>query len=173
VVVGVAMEVVVAAAVAMVVVAAATPGLAAAATLGSLDVEVAADSEAALGSEVAGVAAAGSLSTGLVVTTDSVMTTGSVTTTGSMGEPAADPGERAACAKSHDLTLLLGLTGAAAPGTCSPSATWKTNGDLMSAHRQVGAARGTHGPTWRRCLQPPVKLKPRCWPCFQLRRVRG
>src|SRR6516164_2704627 len=140
------MEVVVAAAVAMVVVAAATPGLAAAATLGSL-----------------GVAAAGSLSTGLVVTTDSVMTTGSVTTTGSMGEPAADPGERAACAKSHDLTLLLGLTGAAAPGTCSPSATWKTNGDLMSAHRQVGAARGTHGPTWRRCLQPPVKLKPRCW----------
>ena len=109
-VVGVAMEVVVAAAVAMVVVAAATPGLAAAATLGSLDVEVAADSEAALGSEVAGVAAAGSMTSGSV-------TSGSVA---GVGGPAAYPGERAACAKSHDLTA--GLTEDAVIGLEVPQA---------------------------------------------------
>src|SRR6516165_5362732 len=69
---------------------------------GSLDAEVAARSELvarselAAGSEVAGAAAAGS---------------GSVTSGGPMiggpGGPAAHPGERAACAKSHDLAAGL------------------------------------------------------------------
>ena len=69
---------------------------------GSLDAEVAARSElvarseVAAGSEVAGAAAAGS---------------GSVTSGGPMiggpGGPAAHPGERAACAKSHDLAAGL------------------------------------------------------------------
>ena len=95
--------------------AAATPGLVAATPAGSpldaevaagsevaaasgssLDAEVAARSEVAAGSEVAGAAAAGS---------------GSVTSGGPMiggpGGPAAHPGERAACAKSHDLAAGL------------------------------------------------------------------
>jgi len=100
--------------------AAATPGLVAATSAGSpLDAEVAAGSEVApasglldaevaarselvarsevaAGSEVAGAAAAGS---------------GSVTSGGPMiggpGGPAAHPGERAACAKSHDLAAGL------------------------------------------------------------------
>ena len=77
---------------------AAASGLQVAATAGSsLDAEVAARSEVAAGSEVAGAAAAGS---------------GSVTSGGPMiggpGGPAAHPGERAACAKSHD--LAAGLT---------------------------------------------------------------
>src|SRR6516225_1185267 len=66
----------------------------AAASGSSLDAEVAARSEVAAGSEVAGAAAAGS---------------GSVTSGGPMiggpGGPAAHPGERAACAKSHDLAV--------------------------------------------------------------------
>ena len=62
-------------------VVAATADLEVAATAGSLDAEVAA------GSELAGAAAAGSVTSGSVV-----------------GGPAAFPGERAACAKSHDLT---------------------------------------------------------------------
>ena len=89
----------------MVVAAAATAGLEVAATPGSpLDAEVAAGSEVATGSEVAGAAAAGSLASGSVaagsVTTGTVMTSGSVTSR----PPAANPGEGAACAKSHDLT---------------------------------------------------------------------
>ena len=73
---------------------------------GSLDAEVAARSElvarseVAAGSEVAGAAAAGS---------------GSVTSGGPMiggpGGPAAHPGERAACAKSHDLAAGLTVLG--------------------------------------------------------------
>ena len=75
--------------------------VAAMAGLSSVDAEVALGSEAAEGSEVAGAAAAGSVTTGS-------MTTGSMTTTDSVvGEPAADPGERAARAKSHDLTVAL------------------------------------------------------------------
>ena len=77
--------------------AATPPGLVAATSAGSpLDAEVAARSEVAAGSEVAGAAAAGS---------------GSVTSGGPMiggpGGPAAHPGERAACAKSHDLAAGL------------------------------------------------------------------
>ena len=68
----------------------------AAASGSSLDAEVAARSGLAAGSEVAGAAAAGS---------------GSVTSGGPMiggpGGPAAHPGERAACAKSHDLAAGL------------------------------------------------------------------
>src|SRR6516165_6724125 len=97
--------------------AAATPGLIAATSAGSpldaevaagsevaaasgssLDAEVAARSEVAAGSEVADAAAAGS---------------GSVTSGGPViggpGGPAAHPGERAACAKSHDLAAGLAV----------------------------------------------------------------
>src|SRR6516164_6660303 len=80
---------------------------------GLLDAEVAARSElvarseVAAGSEVAGAAAAGS---------------GSVTSGGPMiggpGGPAAHPGERAACAKSHDLAV----TKATPPGSSRPRA---------------------------------------------------
>ena len=79
----------------------AASGLQVAATAGSsLDAEVAARSEVAAGSEVAGAAAAGS---------------GSVTSGGPMiggpGGHAAHPGERAACAKSHDLAAGLTVLG--------------------------------------------------------------
>ena len=86
-------------------VAAATSGLevapvsgleVAAASGSSLDAEVAARSEVAAGSEVAGAAAADSCSVTTGTMTTGTMTTGTV-------EPAADPGEHAACAKSHDL----------------------------------------------------------------------
>ena len=64
--------------------------------------ELVARSEVAAGSEVAGAAAAGS---------------GSVTSGGPMiggpGGPAAHPGERAACAKSHDLAAGLAVQMAA------------------------------------------------------------
>ena len=84
---------------------AATLGLEVAAAAGSsLDAEVAA------GSEVAGVAAAGSMTSGSV-------TSGSVA---GVGGPAAYPGERAACAKSHDLTA--GLTEDAVIGLEVPQA---------------------------------------------------
>jgi len=97
--------------------AAAMPGLEVAATSGlevapasglevaaasgsSLDAEVAARSEVAAGSGVAGAAAAGSLASGS-------MTSGPMIGVGGLGGPAAHPGERAACAKSHDLTVSL------------------------------------------------------------------
>ena len=63
----------------------------------SLDVAVAARSEVVAGFEVAGAAAAASLASGLPTT--GTMTTGT-------GGPAAHPGERAAYAKSHDLTAI-------------------------------------------------------------------
>jgi hypothetical protein len=83
---------------------AATPGWSeVAATAGlSLDAEVATvsslDAELAAGSEVAGAAAAGSLASGSVTSGPMI---------GGLGGPAAHPGERAACAKSHDLTAGL------------------------------------------------------------------
>ena len=73
---------------------------------GSLDAEVAARSalvarsEVAAGSEVAGAGAAGSMTSGTV--TSGTVTSGTVTSGTVVGGPAADPGERAACAKSHD-----------------------------------------------------------------------
>ena len=72
----------------------------AAASGSSVDAEVAARSEGAAGSEVAGAAAAGSLAFG-------PMTTGTMTTGSVVRGPAAYPGERAARAKSHDLTAGL------------------------------------------------------------------
>src|SRR6516164_10257095 len=68
------------------VMAAATPGFA----------EVAAASEVAWGSEVAGAAAAGSVAAGTAAA--GPMPSGSVISR----PPAANPGEGAACAKSHD-----------------------------------------------------------------------
>ena len=107
--------------------AAATPGLVAATPAGSpldaevaagsevaaasgssLDAEVAARSEVAAGSEVAGAAAAGSVTSGGPMI-------------GGPGGPAAHPGERAACAKSHDLEA--GLTEDAVVGLEAPQAT--------------------------------------------------
>ena len=64
----------------------------AAASGSSLDAEVAARSEVAAGSEVAGAAAAGSVTSGGPMI-------------GGPGGHAAHPGERAACAKSHDLAV--------------------------------------------------------------------
>jgi hypothetical protein len=85
---------VVAAAMVVAAAAEAAAGLEVAATAGSLGAEVAAGSEGAAAAAAA--AAAGSLTFGSVVT-----------------GPAAYPGGRAACAKSHDRpqprTLLLGL----------------------------------------------------------------
>ena len=72
----------------------------AAASGSSLDAEVAARSGLAAGSEVAGAAAAGSLASGS-------MTSGPMIGVGGLGGPAAHPGERAACAKSHDLAADL------------------------------------------------------------------
>ena len=112
-----AMAVVVAA---MVVAAAAMPGLEVVATSGlevapasglevaaasgsSLDAEVAARSEVAAGSEVAGAAAAGSLASGSMTSGGPMI--------GGPGEPAAHPGERAACARSHDLAAGLTVLG--------------------------------------------------------------
>ena len=116
--------------------AAATPGLVAATSAGSpLDAEVAAGSEVApasglldaeaaarselvarsevaAGSEVAGAAAAGSLTSGLVTSGPMI---------GGPGGPAAHPGERAACAKSHD--LAAGLTEYAVVGLEARQAT--------------------------------------------------
>src|SRR6516162_5926432 len=83
----------------MVVAAAATAGLEVAATAGSVDVEVAAASEVAWGSEVAGAAAAGSVAAGTAAA--GPMPSGSVISR----PPAANPGEGAACAKSHDLAV--------------------------------------------------------------------
>jgi hypothetical protein len=83
----------------------AAPGLEVVDAAGSsLDVEVAARSEVAAGSEVAGAAAAGSLASGSV-TTFTMTTMGTVTS--GMGGPAAHPGERAACAKSQQLTAAV------------------------------------------------------------------
>ena len=71
-----------------------------AATAGSsLDAEVAARSEVAAGSEVAGAAAAASLASGSMTSGGPMI--------GGPGGPAAHPGERAACAKSHDLAAGL------------------------------------------------------------------
>ena len=97
-----AMEVVAAAVAAAMVAAglevAATSGLEVVAMAGSsLDVEVAPPSEVAAGSEVAGAAVAGSLALGS-------MTCGPMIGVGELGEPAARPGEHAACANSHGLT---------------------------------------------------------------------
>ena len=77
----------------------ASPRRVAAASGSSLDAEVAARSGLAAGSEVAGAAAAGSLASGS-------MTSGPMVG-GPGGGPAAHPGERAACAKSHDLAADL------------------------------------------------------------------
>ena len=93
---------------------AAASGLQVAATAGSsLDAEVAARSEVAAGSEVAGAAAAGSLASGSVTSGGPMI--------GGPGGPAAYPGERAACAKSHD--LAAGLTEDAVVGLEAPQAT--------------------------------------------------
>ena len=106
----------------MVVAVAGMPGLEVAATSGlevaaasgsSLDAEVAARSEVAAGSGVAGAAAAGSLASGSVTSGGPMI--------GGPGGPAAHPGERAACAKSHD--LAAGLTEDAVVGLEAPQAT--------------------------------------------------
>ena len=90
------MAVAVAAAAAMVVAAAATAGLEVAATAGSLAAEVVAGAAAA---EV--VAAAGSLASGSAAGARGAR----------VAQPAAYPGECAACAESHDLTedAVIGL----------------------------------------------------------------
>ena len=80
---------------------------------GSLDAEVAARSEVAAGSGVAGAAAAGSLASGSVTSGGPMI--------GGPGGPAAHPGERAACAKSHD--LAAGPTEDAVVGLEAPQAT--------------------------------------------------
>ena len=84
----------------------------AAASGSSLDAEVAARSEVAAGSEVAGAAAAGSLASGSMTSGGPMI--------GGPGEPAAHPGERAACARSHD--LAAGLTEDAVVGLEAPRA---------------------------------------------------
>ena len=117
----VAAAMVVAAAAATLGLVAATPGLVAAASgLGgaavagsSLDVEVAAGSVVAAGSEVAGAAAAASLASGSMTSGGPMI--------GGPGGPAAHPGERAACAKSHD--LAAGLTEYAVVGLEARQAT--------------------------------------------------
>ena len=70
---------------------------------GSLDAEVAARSAVAAGSEVAGAAAAGLLASGSGTSGGPMI--------GGPGGPAAHPGERAACAKSHDLAAGLTVLG--------------------------------------------------------------
>ena len=79
---------------------------------GSLDAEVAARSVVAVASVVAGAAAAGSLASGSMTSGGPII--------GGPGEPAAHPGERAACARFHD--LAAGLTEDAVVGLEAPRA---------------------------------------------------
>jgi len=77
-----------------------------AAPVSSLDVAVAERSEVAVGSEGVGAAAAASLASGS-------MTSGQmIGGLGDLGGPVAHPGERAACARSHDLTTALRVVSA-------------------------------------------------------------
>ena len=87
-----------------------------------MDVEVAARSEVAAGSEVAGAAAAGSLASGS-------MTSGPTIGVGGPGGPAAHPGERAACAKSHDFRAIAARRGRLARRQDRPPTGVRSNPD--------------------------------------------